>query len=85
MAIGADFPSPEAPLSLAFRILPDDRALASALADARAALRRDGQGVRSVPVPAILAEGPQASSIRAGNLEFKRFLTDAALRAKAPR
>jgi|GEM_PF-1314969 hypothetical protein len=85
LAIGADFPAPGPPISLAFRIYPDDIAIAAALAGRReAALGRErgagpggASGSGAMDIPAILAAGPVAGSIRAGRHDFAYFLSEA--------
>jgi hypothetical protein len=86
LVIGADFPSPESPKSLAFRILPDDTALARALGQERMALRFDSRGNEgegsstrasgSKTVPALLVPGPAARDIEVGKLDFASFLSE---------
>jgi len=91
LAIGADFPAPEPPASLAFRILPDDLSLATALATERRALRgpdaADGlkaaRGGASEAVPALLVAGASSGAIRVGKLDFAYFLSEAAKRRPA--
>jgi hypothetical protein len=85
LAIGADFPFPETSRSLSFRISPDDSALVRELVSERRALRGGARGGETRAVPALLSAGAQASSVRAGKLDFRRFLEDAALRAKGSR
>lgn len=85
LAIGADFPAQESPNALAFRILPDDRALARALDHERWALRFDAHGAEgetsdkrtsgSKSIPAILIAGPTARDIVAGKVNFAFFLS----------
>ncbi|MGA2546860.1 MAG: hypothetical protein ABSF43_09955 [Rectinemataceae bacterium] len=85
LAIGADFPAPESPKSLSFRILPDDGALARALDQERRALRFDSRGAAgegsgkrtsgSKTVPALLVPGPAARDMGAGKLDFASFLS----------
>jgi hypothetical protein len=85
LAIGADFPAPESPKSLSFRILPDDGALARALDQERRALRFDSRGAAgegsgkwtsgSKTVPALLVPGPAAGDMGAGRLDFASFLS----------
>jgi hypothetical protein len=85
LAIGADFPYPEAPRSLAFRIVPDDSALLRALVSELRELRGGARGGGARPVPALLVAGDRTGPIGAGRLDFRRFVEDAALRAKGPR
>jgi hypothetical protein len=85
LAVGADFPYPEEPPSLAFRIVPDDSGLVRALVSEYRALRGGARGGDARTLPSLLVVGAKASSIRAGKLDFKRFLENAALRAKGPR
>jgi hypothetical protein len=85
LAVGADFPYPETSRSLAFRIAPDDSALVRALASELRELRGSAAKSDARAIPALLSAGPRAGSIRAGKLDFKRFLENAALRAKGSR
>jgi nucleotide-binding universal stress UspA family protein len=86
LAIGADFPAPEPPAALAFRILPDDKGIAGALASRFWAFRdsrpEPGQAPGgAVTVPAVLLAGPAAGEIRIGRLDFAFFLKKASKRA----
>jgi hypothetical protein len=85
LAIGSDFPYPEPPKSLAFRISPDDVALAQGLDRDRRSLRFGGIGAKNGPmevavqgygmVPALLVEGPAAREIPVGQLNFASLLS----------
>jgi hypothetical protein len=85
LAIGADWPYREMPRSLAFRIVPDYKALFRALVSEYRELGSPSGAGDARTVPALLTEGFQASSIRAGKLDFRRFLKNAALRDKSLR
>ena len=88
LAIGADFPVPEPPETLAFRIFPDDDAIAKALADERRSILvrirerggipRPGDGAgETKDLPALIAAGPSAKAIRVGGRDFGYFLSEA--------
>jgi hypothetical protein len=85
LAVGADFPYPEPPPSLAFRIVPDDYGLARALVSEYRALRGGSKAGETRYVPSLLEVGAPAAAIRAGRLDLKGFLGNAALRAKGTR
>ena len=86
LAIGADFAAPETPAPLAFRIFPNDIALAEAMAREYRILsvKKGGQSVdrrvfrrrRLKNVPARLEPGPSAEDIFAGKLDFAYFLSE---------
>jgi hypothetical protein len=88
LAIGADFAAPETPDALAFRIFPNDIALAEAIASefgmlsagerrSNASIERSAGGGGAKTVPAILEPGPSARAIYAGKLDFAYFLSEA--------
>jgi hypothetical protein len=78
LAIGADFPSAEAPSSLAFRILPDEAGLARAL-DRERRVPEEARKANSVQaLPSILVPGPSAGIFRAGKSDLAAFLSEAA-------
>jgi hypothetical protein len=85
LAIGADFPYPEAPPSLAFKIAPDEAATAKAIVSELRGRSLGSAGASSEAIPALLVAGAQASSIRAGGSDFRSLVEGAALRAKGPR
>jgi hypothetical protein len=85
LAVGADFPYPEAPPSLAFRIIPNDPAMRRALDSELSAPNGPARGDAAQSIPALLVPEAQAASIRAGKASFKSFVDSAALRAKGPR
>lgn len=89
LAIGLDFPLSEAPGFLAFLIIPDDKGLAEAAAEARASIgaSREGEAGRERLVPALLEPGRAAAELRFGGSDFASSLRNsykAALRAKGP-
>jgi hypothetical protein len=93
LAIGADFPAPEPPQSLAFRILPDDESIALALERRRAAMGREAGSSKAASqpmpeaaeaVPALLVPGPGAASARAGKRDFASFLPPPPKKASKP-
>src|SRR5208337_2900585 len=79
LAIGVDSPAREPLIALAFRIYPDDTAIARALAGDREAIRDKGQddapnramgpvaaiGGAATEIPSLLVAGPAAAKIRA--------------------
>jgi hypothetical protein len=86
LAVGADFPSRETPSALAFRIFPDERGLAKALAAERQAMSRTGEAGlpgASTAVPSLLIAGPAAKDILAGRLDFASFVSAALARSKS--
>jgi hypothetical protein len=83
MAIGAVFASPEWPSSLAFRVLPDDEALARALGRLRLRISPAARGGGSEAVPARLSAGPAAGNLHAGKRDFASFLAEASIRPKS--
>jgi hypothetical protein len=85
LALGADFPHRGSPPVLAFRVEPDDAAMAKALASRVRAPRDASPKGGTSPIPAILAVEPRASVFRAGKVGLKGLIEGAALRAKAPR
>jgi hypothetical protein len=85
LALGADFPYPEDPPALAFRIIPDDPGLARALVSEYRAMLGGARGGEARAVPSLLVAGAAAGSVRAGKQDFRLFLRNAALRAKGPR
>jgi hypothetical protein len=85
LAVGADFPYPEAPPSLAFRIVPNDAAMQKTVVSELRAPRGVSDGVAPETIPALLVAGAQASSIRAGKADLRSFVEGAALRAKGSR
>ena len=85
LAVGADFPYPEAPPSLAFRIVPDDSAMQKAVVLELRAPRGGSYGAAPKAIPALLVAGAGASSIRAGKADLRSLVEGAALRAKGPR
>ncbi len=80
LVLGADFPAPESPSSLAFRVVPDDEGLAKALDSSRRGLGGTALGAAggSTAVSALLLPGPPASVARIGRLDFAAFLSAAA-------
>jgi len=76
LAIGADFPYPESPASLAFSIHPNEGGLASALIQVSKALR-PGKVYEQRLIPSLVSPGPAAASLRAGNRDFSSFLAQA--------
>ena len=85
LAGGADFPYPAAPPSLAFMIVPDDSGLVRALFSEYRAQLAGARGGDARSIPSLLVAGDWAGSVPSGKLEFKRFLENAALRAKGSR
>jgi hypothetical protein len=85
LALGADFPYPEAPPALAFRIISDDQGLARALVSEYRAILGGARGGEARAIPSLLVAGAAAGSIRAGKPDFRLFLENAALRAKGAR
>ena len=87
LVIGADFPYPEWPAILAFRIYPDEKGLAAALFGAEEELqgssragKKGDQATKAFSarlVPALIESGPGASAVQAGGLNFKAFLAQA--------
>ena len=84
LAIGLDSSAPEVLPALAFRVRPDDEALAKAVAQRRLQLGKSDNGDRICLVPAKLIAEAQATQVRAGKVPFSRFLAKATLGAKAP-
>ena len=87
LAIGADFAAPETPAPLAFRIFPNDIALAEAMAreyrilsveerGSNPSIEGSSGGGGSKNVPARLEPGPSARIIFAGKLDFAYFLSE---------
>jgi hypothetical protein len=85
LALGADFPYPEDPPTLAFKIIPDDSGLARALVSEYRAILGGARGGEARTIPSLLVAGAAAGSIRAGKPDFRLFLENAALRAKGTR
>jgi len=85
LVLGADLSSPETPPALAFRIIPDDSGLSRALRTEISSILGVGSKGGAKAVPALLVPGPAAASIQVGKYDFRSFLSDAALRAKAYR
>jgi hypothetical protein len=77
LALGADFYPPEWPPSLAFRIHPDEKALALAL-EAEARDLRGAEKGHSRLVPALVTAGAAARRLVAGTRDFGAFLEYAA-------
>jgi hypothetical protein len=89
LAIGADSCAREPSIALAFRIYPDDTAIARALAGDREVLRDKNRedapnramesvaaiGGAETEIPSLLVAGPAATKIRAGRLDFAHFLS----------
>jgi len=84
IAVGADFPYPEVPSSLAFRIVPDSSGIAMAIG-ARISSLRPNPPSREAPelVAARLLPEPNAGEFKAGGSSLKRLLEESALRVKA--
>jgi hypothetical protein len=80
LVVGLDSAAPMAPRGIAFRIRPDDKALAFALEAERRTIGMTGDTARSVP--ALLVAEAGADSLSAGKLPFSQFLSNAALGAK---
>jgi hypothetical protein len=85
LAIGADIPYPEAPASLAFRIRPDDSAIARAVAARLRAARGTVADSGSEAVPALLEVEARAGAFPAGKSALKAMLEESALRVKGGR
>jgi hypothetical protein len=77
LVVGGDFPGPETPAGLAFRVRPDDRGLAKALRGALAGAKADPP--RAETVPAILEAMPVAGD--PARKAFAPFLRSAARRS----
>lgn len=84
LVIGLDSAAPMVPKGVAFRIRPDDKALAQALAAERRTIgTTDGAGSGATrSIPALLIAEAGSDSLRVGKLPFLRFLSNAALGAK---
>jgi hypothetical protein len=84
LVIGLDSAAPIAPKGIAFRILPDDKALARAMAAERRTIGMKSGVVNGAArsVPALLLAEAGSESLHTGKLPFSRFLSNAALGAK---
>jgi hypothetical protein len=85
LAIGADYPYPEAAPFLAFRIIPDDPAIKKTLVSRLKTLRDGSQKGGADAIPALLIADPPAGSIRAGETTLKNLVEISALRVKGYR
>lgn len=77
LLVGADFPAPESPSGLAFRIFPDDAGLVRALDRVRRSLGSAVPPMGAETVPALLVAGPAAGVAKAGGRDFSYFLSEA--------
>jgi hypothetical protein len=85
LAIGADFPYPESPPALAFRIVPNDRAILKNMISSIEALRGGSRGGKIELIPAVLVPEARAGSFRTGKTTLKSLVEESALYVKDSR
>jgi hypothetical protein len=82
LVIGADSPFPEASPDLDFRIVPDEKAMALRIEGWLGSTAGNARGT-TVFVPSRLIAGPRRAQTGSFKVNFRRFLSDATLSAKA--
>ena len=76
IAIGADYPMPETPAALAFRVSPDEKAVAAALRSL--AKTAQAGSASAIAIPYLLTELPGASAFAAGGRNFGAYIRESA-------